>query len=740
MYILYHQEAQPMDDVNVFPFLSKLSKPLHESQLTRMTVRVFFLDLPRSLITHVMSLGVINKALVARDLFRMCLSCKLSKDIVYEFCTIHVVLSLHLPKLSGLSRLYMSELLDSDWTVVLDESLKSFASDEQAGGAIELEASEYNDGNEIHEVKHSLFNWVKRLKKEEGKWAVIQLLRNSGDAVNIPSSRGLTQLMVSCREGWRDVFHCLLESGADVNKTDRDGNTLLHHIIVWGCEESNWNYGLTNSLSDEKQALKRRSLEPMFSIRVLVEHFKADIFQGNFQGQSPLHLAAKFGRYKCIECLFDYGTFDMRTDQTGWSPVHYAAKAGDPRCLKRILDNYATHAIKFPRQHAKPLDFRLHLNQTVPGRGQTPACIAAQFKCSECLRVLVQAGANVNEIDNAGDFPLIYAASISNHNLDSFILLLGAPGIVLNKKCLVNKTTCLHFLSQSEEGSERCLLLLVQRLLEEKNPKLLNEMDDDGYTPLMRAASEGLPNRVRILLEAGVDLNFQNKRVHGRKTALHLVAFKNMYRSTDCLRLLLEAGANLEIKDSLGKTPEDSITSMYNEWVSRDVYPNNIGHCPYLLKLYREIKEMNERCFLFLSDRFKSYEGIITELEKVDEEGWSPLHLAAARGDVKCIDLLLSNGADINKQGGSDKCTPLHVAAAYRRQSTIRLLLKNNADIHKLTTQGCSVLDFAKSFKDFANSRTLNLLIQILYIEGITPSSTRVDETCVSLLIENGAI
>jgi ankyrin repeat protein len=59
--------------------------------------------------------------------------------------------------------------------------------------------------------------------------------------------------------------------------------------------------------------------------------------------------------------------------------------------------------------------------------------------------------------------------------------------------------------------------------------------------------------------------------------------------------------------------------------------------------------------------------------------GDTPLHIAAIRGDVKAIGLLLDLGADINARG-ENGYTALHYAVAQERPDVVRLLLGRGAD------------------------------------------------------------
>ncbi|KAJ3077340.1 hypothetical protein HDU99_001198, partial [Rhizoclosmatium hyalinum] len=74
-----------------------------------------------------------------------------------------------------------------------------------------------------------------------------------------------------------------------------------------------------------------------------------------------------------------------------------------------------------------------------------------------------------------------------------------------------------------------------------------------------------------------------------------------------------------------------------------------------------------------------------------DDDGWTPLHLAANNGCSEAVAILLSCGADANA-GDKWKKTPLHLA---RTHSVIRLLLDNGANVNALNSFGCSPLHHA---------------------------------------------
>jgi hypothetical protein len=101
--------------------------------------------------------------------------------------------------------------------------------------------------------------------------------------------------------------------------------------------------------------------------------------------------------------------------------------------------------------------------------------------------------------------------------------------------------------------------------LEKKEPTV-------GSTPLITAALFGKTEVVKMLLEAGVDINYQNQK---GSTALHTAAF---FCHTEIVDLLLTYGADKRIKNNDGFTALESVTPPFK--VVKGVYDyfsNSLG-------------------------------------------------------------------------------------------------------------------------------------------------------------------
>jgi ankyrin repeat protein len=69
-------------------------------------------------------------------------------------------------------------------------------------------------------------------------------------------------------------------------------------------------------------------------------------------------------------------------------------------------------------------------------------------------------------------------------------------------------------------------------------------------------------------------------------------------------------------------------------------------------------------------------------LDGADNDGWRPLHLAAAKGQVKIIAYLLENHADPNGRTIKEQLTPLQLASAHGHLDAVKALLAAKAEIN----------------------------------------------------------
>ena len=80
---------------------------------------------------------------------------------------------------------------------------------------------------------------------------------------------------------------------------------------------------------------------------------------------------------------------------------------------------------------------------------------------------------------------------------------------------------------------------------------------------------------------------------------------------------------------------------------------------------------------------------------KVNQSGWSPLHYAATGPEPDIVRLLLGRGAEIDATAPNG-ITPLMMAAQYGSEDGVKLLLEHGADPNRRSQRDMRAADFAK--------------------------------------------
>jgi ankyrin repeat protein len=169
----------------------------------------------------------------------------------------------------------------------------------------------------------------------------------------------------------------------------------------------------------------------------------------------------------------------------------------------------------------------------------------------EKVRLLVSKGADVNARSKQGQTPLLIAAS--HDGASEIVKLLISKGADVSARGFMNTTA---LLSATYANDMAIVKLLLQKGVD------VNAKDATGETALMNAAGYGNVEVTRMLLAKGADVNAVSV-AEGQQMKNGLLALASLtplllavaYGGPDEVKILLDAGANVNAVDVRGMTP-----------------------------------------------------------------------------------------------------------------------------------------------------------------------------------------
>ena len=425
----------------------------------------------------------------------------------------------------------------------------------------------------------------------------------------------------AARKGDLDELARLIEAGADINeKADLEFDCGPHVC------------GLTPLMA----AARSINGATVATLRWLVEH-GADLNARSEGTNSAAWYAAGHGgrldfhkkavtpdHVERLRYLLELGFDPTECNYAGRSLVTEAASAGDPARLRLLLNRGASPIpIQTPETDAQGPSRYFGGHCEPFSSYQIPIFEASTSGSAECVRLLVDAGADPNTRDHMGCTPLMQAGSAE---VVAALLAAGAdPAAPRGDDDVFDEVMQSSELTwpQMKEVAEALLAAGVR--LEGSEPW--------DQSRLAKAAFNHHDEAVAFLLALGADPN----TVGPTGTPLHSICSQGEYEDHDmnaaCERiitLLVEAGADLEERAELGQRPLHKACG--GDWGNQTAVRT-------LLRYGVEVDPMNE-------------------------VGDTPLKLAADMGELECIRLLLEAGASAHHTNKSGE-TPIDAARAH---------------------------------------------------------------------------
>jgi ankyrin repeat protein len=252
-------------------------------------------------------------------------------------------------------------------------------------------------------------------------------------------------------------------------------------------------------------------------------------------------------------------------------------------------------------------------------------------------------------------------------------------------------------------------------------PTLVNSKDAAGATPLHHAAGFGNLATMKLLLDKGADVNAGTKR---KATPL----FWALYDEAK-VRLLLDRGANVNARSVDGRTPVFQAASMANAVPVLRLLLEKGGN--------PEAKLLNGMTPLMAAARGNVEALRLLLTQKVDVNaanaaGITPLMSAAQTGNPISVALLLEKGANVNAKTKKNE-TALADAATSGNAETVKLLLDRGADVHVQDARGYTALLYAAGADAMPTA-----VVKMLLAKGADPNVKGDGETAPMLAAKRG--
>ncbi len=475
------------------------------------------------------------------------------------------------------------------------------------------------------------------------------------------------------------VVRALVEQGADVTARQGDGATALHWAAYWDEVEladlliragADVNAGNDLGVTPLWAASENRSAA---MVRRLLDA-EANPNAPLLSGETPLMTAARVGANDVAGQLLDAGASVDATGGRNQTALMWAVAQRHPAVVEALLEHGAaidarsdvwTEVVKTTAEPWNP-----EYVAEIPQGGYTPLLFAARVGDLASARLLVAAGADVNDQPPYGTSATVVAAHSGYADVAAFLLQQGADPNAADAGYTALHAAILH----KDAGLARALLdhgADPAAPVRSSTPVRRDAVDFYlhpsyvGATPFWLAARFNAPDIMRLLLERGAD-----------PLAVHYPKYWPGSLSIRDERVQVEEGATTALMAAAGLGGRDPLVSV--DRLSR------IAESAPVRSTRREPDPVVRERMMLDAVTIVAEQG--SDVNVANAEGNTALHAAAGSGYDSVVEYLVAQGARIDMQN-ADGRTPLALAQRGRvrgrnatpHHSTVELLRRLGA-------------------------------------------------------------
>ncbi|XP_031715040.1 protein phosphatase 1 regulatory subunit 12A isoform X3 [Anarrhichthys ocellatus] len=247
------------------------------------------------------------------------------------------------------------------------------------------------------------------------------------------------------------------------------------------------------------------------------------------------------------------------------------------------------------------------------------------------------------------------------------------PPVLKKKKTKVKFDDGAVFLAACSSGDTEEVLRMLDRGAD------INYANVDGLTALHQACIDDNVDMVTFLVEHGAGINQPDNEgwipLHAAASCGYL----------DIAEYLISQGASVGVVNSEGETPLD----IAEEEAMEELLQNEINRQGVDIEAARKEEER-----VMLRDARQWLNSGQIQDSRHTKSGGTALHVAAAKGYVEVLKLLIQTGYDVNIKD-YDGWTPLHASAHWGKEEACRILVENLCDMDLINKMGQTAFDVA---------------------------------------------
>ncbi|MBN1974174.1 MAG: ankyrin repeat domain-containing protein [Sedimentisphaerales bacterium] len=518
-----------------------------------------------------------------------------------------------------------------------------------------------------------------------------------GTEIDSKDEVGWTALFWAVTGAQKEVVNFLMDKGADINAQMGNDGSVLHQAALSGdisLVELFLSKGMNVNLSDQ------RGFTPIYGAASEghLEIVKLLISKGAYinirnrnnvsiiagYNMPPLYTAVNNGHKDIVEFLIEKGAainfpisggrtlLDIARQRKNNEMVNLLRKHGVKETLFSAVSSGNIDEIKRLISEGANLEARDDGDYTALIR-------AVPRNQKEIIEFLLDKGADIEAKQEHGATALACAAYAGNTEMAEFLIEHGAN---IEAMTLYGESPLCRSVGQGHIDTAALLIskganintlhygitLVNVAMMQHKDEMLKFLITKDLYIPPIHVSSYiGELTKVREYLSQGINVNLQDK---GGFTPLQCAVLGG---HKDIVDILLSNGAEVDLKDKNGLTPlflantidmavlllgagaNPKTTNMFgNTMLHRAVNGRNMEIIELLLS---QGVDVNSKAFS----------------NSVGWAGWTPFHVACRNGNLEIVQLLIAHGADINLKTEKGE-TPLSLAQAERRTAVVRFL------------------------------------------------------------------